>query len=137
VRGAGPLAVRRLVGTVLRACRSGSLPQPVLRADVTGAVLDTAVHTIVRVLAVEARGTRPLLQLDGLPTGVDPALRVLRSPGPPRPPARLLITARGRMRTAWLHGGPAVPGGELAAGGWVETGHPLVVHGFAGSPGRE
>jgi hypothetical protein len=35
------------------------------------------------------------------------------------------------MRTAWLHGGPAVPGAELAAGGWVETGHPLVVHGFA------
>jgi hypothetical protein len=45
-------------------------------------------------------------------------------------PEHVLIAVQGRLRTARLHGGPAVPGSELAATGWVETMHPLVVRGF-------
>ena len=132
LRGAPTFTARRIVGALLRACRTDRLPVPVLRVDASATVVDTAVRTVVRVLGTRMQGDRPLLALDTLPASVVPSLQVLRSR--PGAPEHVLVSAAGRLRTARLHGGPAVPGAELAAAGWVETAHPLVVHGFAGQP---
>jgi hypothetical protein len=129
LRGAPTFTARRIVGAVLRACQADRLPVPVFRVDAGVTVLDAAVRTVVRVLATRRQGDRPLLELDGLPAAVVPSLQVLRSRS--AVPEHVLVAARGRLRTARLHGGPAVPGSELAAPGWVDTPHPLVVHGFA------
>jgi hypothetical protein len=131
IRGTGTPTAGRVIGAVLQACRADALPTPVLRVEMSATVLDVAVRTVVRVLAVSNRGDRPLLHLDGLPAAVDPSLRVLRPRSGPAAPERVLITANGRLRTARLHGGPVVPGSELDASGWIDTVHPVVVRSFA------
>lgn len=129
LRGVRTLAARQAISTLLRTCRDGGLPEPILRVDVTPTVLDVAVRTVVSVIGVGTLDGRTVLETDGLPPAAAP-VHVLRRQGAAGAPADVVLRHSGRLLPARLHGGPARPGDELAVRGWSATRHPLVVRGF-------
>jgi hypothetical protein len=130
LRGARTVLARHAVATLLRVCRAGTLPVPVVRVDVSSTVLAVAVHTVVRVLQAHTGEGDTLLQVDGFPPCTAAPLQVLRSRGVRATLTKVTLRHHGRQVCARIHGSPARTGNELAAPGCTQTGQHLVVHGF-------
>ena len=116
------LLARHVVGSVLRVCRAAVLPVPVMRMDVTRAVLDVAVLTVIGVLAVEPAAGGPILDVDLLPRSVALPLHVIGKCPATASIDHVLLRRRGRYVSARLLGGlPLDPGTELVAPGWTDV----------------
>jgi hypothetical protein len=102
-----------------------------MRVDVTGAVLNAAVRTVLGVLGVEQAEGVPILDVDALPRSVAAPLDVLQGCPDAAGIHAVLLRNRGRLVTARLVGGvPTHPGAEIAASGWTDIGRLPVVRGF-------
>jgi hypothetical protein len=134
LRGLRTLAARQATGSLLRRCGGEGLSEPVLRVDVTRTVFDVAVRTVTGVLRTSTLQGRPVLETDGLPPAAAP-VHVLRRRYRAGDAAEVLLRHVGHLLPARLHGGPALPGDELAARGWTTNEHPLAVRGFPSTAG--
>jgi len=130
LRGGSALRARWAVDTVKRVSRGGGLLMPVVRVDVTAAVLSVAVRTVVRVLDVDSHRGQAVIQVDGIPSTIAAPLQVLQPRRLPAAPVDVLLRHQGRLVRASIDGGPVKPGSELAAAGWTETDGGPVVRGL-------
>lgn len=130
LRGARTVPARHVVAGVSRLCRAGGLAAPVLRIDVTLAVLDVATRTVVRVRDLRTRRGATVVEVDAVPRALGAPLLVLGSRAEAAPPVEVMLAHRGRLVSARISGGPVRAGTELAARGWTPGGRPLIVRGY-------
>lgn len=128
VRGSSAEALRHIVRSVTRMAAGLHVAGPVLRVDLTAAVLQAASSTVVGVRSVRLGSATPHLELDGLP----PVGASVRSPagGPGDGVRAVLLSHGGRVVSARLHGALPQFGGLLLAPGWTGRNAPVRVRTF-------
>jgi hypothetical protein len=121
LRGTHTLLARWVADGLKLISRTGGVLMPVMRVDVTPTVLDVAVRTVLRVVDVNSGGSKPILEVDGLPPATAAPLHVLQPERATAVPTDVLLRHHGMLVRARLVGRPVRPGSELAAAGWTMT----------------
>lgn len=128
VRGSSAAAMRHVARSVGRIAADLHIVTPIVRVELTAAVLQAASSTVLGVRAVHLGTGTPHLELDGLP----PRGASIRTPaaGPGDEVRAVLLSHRGRAVSARMHGALPRTGGLLVAAGWTGRRGPVRVRTF-------